>query len=328
MLIHRLRRHVRPQPLALTTYLLVMIAAVWPLAAVRAATDPVLSLEPDRAPCTGRIVVRGRHFPPGQVISLVAFLPGGGRATEIARATVPTDGILAIGVEVREFVGACDSGPAQRDGTRYIINAVRTQGSSQDIFLATATFILSSSPATTPGLPNTGGGGAQSGALLAAEPILTLEPDHAPCASRVVMRGTSFPPGQAIQLGAIQTTPPNHQGVIFARTTVAVDGTFIVEAEMRLIVGPCVSGQAASDETQFTIYAGTDEGNPGRSTFLATATFTVSSSSTPIPDLPNTGGGGAQIQALPPLVLPVSGGLIAVLGGVGLHYVQRRRRVG
>ncbi len=107
MLARRLRRPALAHPLALAACLLMAMAAAWPLATAHAAADPTLTLDPDRASCTDRIVVRGRNFPPGQAIALIAFLPGGGRAGVIGRATVPADGTFTIGVEVREFAGPC-----------------------------------------------------------------------------------------------------------------------------------------------------------------------------------------------------------------------------
>lgn len=162
------------------------------------------------------------------------------------------------------------------------------------------------------------------GVARAADPVLTLEPDHGPCTSRVVVRGAAFPPGQAIQLSVGQTAPPNHQGVILRRPMVAADGTFAVEFEMRLIAGPCVPGQAVPDGTQFTFYAEADNGIPSRSTLLAMTVFTVSSSPTPLPGLPNTGDGGGQDRMLPISSL-IAGGLVITLSGIVLGYVHARR---
>ncbi len=158
MLARRLRRPALAHPLALAACLLMAMAAAWPLATAHAAADPTLTLDPDRASCTDRIVVRGRNFPPGQAIALIAFLPGGGRAGVIGRATVPADGTFTIGVEVREFAGPCAGETALPNGTRFIINAVIDQGSSLGGPLATTTFTLASSSPRPPGLPNTGGG--------------------------------------------------------------------------------------------------------------------------------------------------------------------------
>ncbi len=162
LLVRRLWCHILGRLLTLAACLLIVLAATWPTEPVRADADPTLTLDPDRASCTDRIVVRGRDFLPGQALTLIAFWPGGGNATPIGRATVPSDGTFAIEVEVREFAGSCEGETALRDGTRFIINAVIDQGPSLGGPLSTATFTLSSASAASPsppGLPNTGGGG-------------------------------------------------------------------------------------------------------------------------------------------------------------------------
>lgn len=127
----------------------------------------------------------------------------------------------------------------------------------------------------------------------AATPALSLAPDRGPCTSRVTIRGSDLPPGQAVALSARQTSPPTHQGLAFATTTVAADGSFTLDADMGPLINGCTVGQPPPAGTQYTIFAADDTGRGGSGNVLATAIFTVSASPVP-PGLPNTGGGGAR----------------------------------
>jgi hypothetical protein len=107
------------------------------------------------------VVVRGGGFQPGQAVTFIAFRPGGGNAFRLGRTVAADDGAFAAELEVQQIFGACN--PAPGGETRYIINANIDRGDgSGGGFLATATFIILS-PASMPGLPNTGAGGWATG---------------------------------------------------------------------------------------------------------------------------------------------------------------------
>lgn len=154
MLVQRSRYYVGWRTVILSVWVAALAALVWPRGAMHAA--PSITIAPERVPCDGRLAVRGGGFSPGQAVAFVAFRPGGGNATPLGRAAAADNGAFAAEVEVRQIAGACN--PAPGGETRYIINAVTDRGNGGGSFLATAAFIILS-PASMPGLPNTGGGG-------------------------------------------------------------------------------------------------------------------------------------------------------------------------
>lgn len=119
-----------------------------------------------------------------------------------------------------------------------------------------------------------------------AAPLLTVEPDRASCADRVFIRGTNFPPGQVVNL----TARAGRSDVVirFASLPVTVDGTFVLQMDLQRIEPACgvSGGPQVTDGTPYTILATTDD---RQSTALASATFILTTSSTPLPGLPNTG---------------------------------------
>lgn len=165
----------------------------------------------------------------------------------------------------------------------------------------------------------------------AAAPALTVTPDRGPCIGRATLRGTDFPPGQAMQFFVRQTKPPTDHGVILSRLslTVPADGAFTVELDLQEATPGCAVGGRQQDPegTEYTIFALTAErGGPDPSDkLLAKAVFTVAASPATPSGLPNTGGGRAQGSALLPGGLVVAGDLVALLAGTALCYGRFRR---
>lgn len=164
------------------------------------------------------------------------------------------------------------------------------------------------------------------GVVRAADPALHLEPERGPCAVQnppIVVRGSNFTPGQNIILGVARVG--TDAGVLDPSGTVGADGTFTLQGR----ISGC--GPTTPDGTQFRIYVRRLEGPPtGRQSpieVLATAIFTVSASPSPLPGLPNTGGGGRQFW-MPLPVSPFVAGTIAALLSVALRYVRLRPRIG
>ena len=158
----------------------------------------------------------------------------------------------------------------------------------------------------------------------AADPVLTLTPDHGSCDTEVALRGTGFPPGQELGIVARRTRPDSDFAITAATPTVAADGTFAVSGRMRNVTPGCPGGRAPDAGTEITFYVVTREID-GRGTTLASVVFTASSPSPP--GLPNTGGGGAQAPAPHPGGLLVGGALLVATGGVALGGARLRRRV-
>ena len=158
----------------------------------------------------------------------------------------------------------------------------------------------------------------------AADPVLTLTPDHGSCDTEVALRGTGFPPGQELGIVARRTRPDSDLAIPAVTSTVAADGTFVVSVRMRNVTPGCPGGRAPDAGTEITFYVETREIG-GRSTVLARAVFTASSPSPP--GLPSTGGSGAQAPAPRPGGLLVGGALLVGTGGVGLGGARLRRRV-
>lgn len=148
---------VRWQGLILSICLLALALAYGPRVA-RAAV-PTLALMPDRGPCTTQIMLKGSDFSAGQVVNLTAGVEGSNQAVRFASPTVAADGTFTLQVDMRRIEGGCGvNGVLQLpEGTRYRIIATTDEQLPQ--LLATAFFTLASSSSSTPGLPNTGGGG-------------------------------------------------------------------------------------------------------------------------------------------------------------------------
>lgn len=106
----------------------------------------------------------------------------------------------------------------------------------------------------------------------------------------ILARGRNFTPGQEISITSRLGQPG---GQLFGdnRATVAADGTFAVQ--IRLF--GC--GPTTRDGTQHTVLARPYGSRATSADSLAQATFTVSSTATAIPTLPNTGGGSLAGQS-------------------------------
>lgn len=156
----RWRRHLLY--LLSSACLLTLVVTSWPSEVAHAQVAPVLTLEPDRGPCSVEapvILARGRNFTPRQEISITSRLGRpGGQLFGDNRATVAADGTFAV--QIRLF--GC--GPTTRDGTELTLLALpySSRATSADS-LAQATFTVSSTTATLPALPNTGAGSKATG---------------------------------------------------------------------------------------------------------------------------------------------------------------------
>ena len=133
---------------------------------------PILTLIPARGPCTPpdppvapqegfpqvpRILARGTHFPPGQVVALSVKRDSGHVIAETASATVGADGTFAVRLPL-----LCE--PTAAPGARSIVFARPPRTSEllqQGIIYATADFTLDPSAPSLPRLPAAGAGGAQ-----------------------------------------------------------------------------------------------------------------------------------------------------------------------
>lgn len=170
-------RQARQRTIGLITCLLGLLVALWPPGVGRASAAPLLTLEPDRGPCTGQVAAHGRAFPVGRTIILFVrrAVPFSHQGSEGARAVVAADGTFTAQVRIAE----CGYSPegvqpalATQAGTQFAISAQTIDGKALGPTLASATFTVV--PAL-PGLPNTGEGGlappprgAESAALLGA----------------------------------------------------------------------------------------------------------------------------------------------------------------
>jgi hypothetical protein len=127
MSMQRLSHHRVRALLALVTCLAVLVAALGPLGTPRAASAPLLTLEPDRGPCaepvTARepgplIVARGQGFPAGRIVILLVQQQSAGQASESTRVTTAADGTFVAQVRV------LGCGPETRGGTEFYIRAL------------------------------------------------------------------------------------------------------------------------------------------------------------------------------------------------------------
>ncbi len=157
----------------------------------------------------------------------------------------------------------------------------------------------------------------------AADPALTLEPDRGSCTAQLVIQGANFPPGQVIHLTA--RAGRNDVVIQFASSTVAADGTFTLQVDGQDIEPSCraSSGPLVPDGAVYTILGTRDD--PQR-TVLARATFTLTTSATRPPGLPNTGAGGTQAHTLLPVGSLVASGLLVAVGAALLRAARLRRR--
>jgi len=106
----------------------------------------------------------------------------------------------------------------------------------------------------------------------ANSPVLTLTPERDPCDSqdrRATLRGLNFPPGLTVTLTAVRTAPFRSNNLNpLPDATVAADGTFAVEFELRRL--SCGYEPQQPEGTRYEIDAEINR------TIVATATFTVS----------------------------------------------------
>lgn len=114
-------------------------------------------------------------------------------------------------------------------------------------------------------------------------PTLTLEPDRGPCTApdpHVLARGQNFPPGASIGLYLFQPDGSQSSLDYVTKGVVNADGTFAWPVRLT----GCDS--TTLDGTHFRINAVRRQGNIDPRQGLASATFMVSASSSPLPVLP------------------------------------------
>lgn len=264
---HRRPRQSIWRALCRTICILTLAAVLGPPGPARAA-EPTLTIEPDRAPCGERVIVRGSNFAPGQAItfSSVQVAVRGGFGGVAGIPVVPDDGAFAFELNTRRLGLFCGpSGPpATPDGAQFRLFAgIDTgRGSGDEPRLADALFTVDSS--TAPPQPRPG-----------FAPVLTLEPEDGLCTDRVVVRGVGFPPGETVTLTAVQSAPfGSGATVVFAKAS-ADDGSFAAEVLPEAVAvhgcGKCgITGCGADPtEEQYRIAA------IGEGTAVARATFTV-----------------------------------------------------
>ena len=150
------------------------------------------------------------------------------------------------------------------------------------------------------------------------EPMLTLTPDRGFCLDPhqpIVARGAHFPPGLRIILHVRRDN--SHMGILSADTTVAADGTFVIQTPLQ-----CDPREPAG--TRYLVMV--DEVDIigqkpiTRGKILAQATFIVSSSPQLLPGMPTTGEGGTQVQASSFILPLAAGALLVVLSCLILGY--------
>lgn len=138
------------------------------------SATPTLTLTPDRGLCASRVLIEGTGLPPGQTLGLTARANASDLLVEFATPTVGADGSFVIDVDMSRAIPGCLIQPPPA-GTQYVIflgtDPLVFKGARPGArLLATATFTVTAaaSPATPPGLPNTGGGGTVAPWLLAS----------------------------------------------------------------------------------------------------------------------------------------------------------------
>jgi hypothetical protein len=163
-----------------------------------------------------------------------------------------------------------------------------------------------------PALSPAAAGGTHDGAS-EPQPTLIVTPEPGSCNSRFVARAEHFPPGASVSLiiRLVQAIPDNLPTL---SGTVAPDGTFTIEIPPFAIA--CLPGQPQGPERRYEVIARLDFQAGSAGTVLASATFTVTSPSSPPPGLPNTGGGG-QARIPPSLWLLAIGWLLVALAPGG-----------
>jgi hypothetical protein len=175
---------------------LAVSALIWRPQMVLAA--PTLTITPPSGPCASQVVLSGAGFDPGIRVGLVAraTAPPSGQAIEFATQTVAADGTFRLTTAVESIVPACRATPPPANGTVYTIYVstpplADKTGAGQEVTLATATFTLG---VTTPGLPNTGGGGVRltggqpTSAAFLLGALLVLVAVGASAATRTLLR--------------------------------------------------------------------------------------------------------------------------------------------
>ncbi len=145
------------------------VLAIWCLTALTGAAAPVdaaeataagpaLTLTPDAGPCGRSVEARGTGYPPGSTVNVRGpFVPG--TAINLASRSGVPQPVVAVGPDGTFALGllpctAATDG-ADRTSTQYLWTA-ETRDASRAFANATFTVTV----ATTPGLPNTGAGGA------------------------------------------------------------------------------------------------------------------------------------------------------------------------
>ncbi|MDP9375625.1 MAG: hypothetical protein M3Q65_24885, partial [Chloroflexota bacterium] len=117
--------------------------------------------------------------------------------------------------------------------------------------------------------------------VASSEPVLTLTPDRGPCGTSITARGDNFPAGKTIELTGKIGSSNNPRTL--GNTTVEADGTFAIEFESRSL--GC--NDRTRDGTQYAISAITGNTKAGEEEVdLASATFTLSSASSPVTPTP------------------------------------------
>jgi len=136
----------------------------------------------------------------------------------------------------------------------------------------------------------------------AADPVLTLEPIRGTCAARAIVRGQYFPPSRTVALSIGQAGANGDLRALSSSTVVAPDGSFTIVLEMRQYLSGCTTGPVSPPGTQYLINAAIVKAGTANEieSSPASATFTVAPATapTPLPGLPNTGGGGMRQRCL------------------------------
>ncbi|HEX5503054.1 MAG TPA: hypothetical protein VFW96_10560 [Thermomicrobiales bacterium] len=151
----------------LAPLVLMLVAAMWPLGAARAAS--MLTLTPNPLSCESAspsVEAHGAGLRPGPVVLILAVV-GSAKGVVVGRTAAAADGTFATTLQLRGAI-AC--------GNRYTVDVVAADASGRfgPPVLASATLKVVGT--SMPGLPNTGAGGAWTqtspGGLLAAGAFL------------------------------------------------------------------------------------------------------------------------------------------------------------
>jgi len=148
----------------------------------------------------------------------------------------------------------------------------------------------------------------------AATPGLAVSPAAGPPGTVFTVTGGGFPPHSTVRVIVLYLAPNAAGGhgqrdVLDQHVPVAADGSFALAVDSATFV----------PETYHVV-------SPDAPSAVV-ASFVVTGGAGTLPGLPNTGGGGAQLRALPAPDPSVVGGLLAVLGVGLLGYGRLRRRL-